>query len=405
MLLCLEGPYSSTCGYCGAQPGTRSPSASSHSYGAYPMDELDCFVYMDMLDQGWRRSGKFLYKPDMKRTCCPQYTIRSDALAFSPSRSQRQVTNRWTRYVLEGDKQDSYMGVENAKQKHGRTKPNSLPFDLVTAIHSSEAQFISDGSESAHHFQVTLEPSIFTYEKFDLYKSYQREIHKELDEKFPISFARFLVETPLMKQAIPYSRPPPSHLPKEYGSYHQCYRLDGELIAMAVLDILPGCVSSVYFMYDKRWERFSLGKVSALREAALAREIHDAGAATMNSLYMGFYVYSCAKMRYKGDYKPSYLLDPEEYTWYSMEACIPILERHRYACFAHPENSLEEDPGPEEVKDIPLETLALVRVLEASRLIPLTDSPSWHDPETKQVIKAGVNALGAKVACEFTLLL
>lgn len=31
---------------------------------------------------------------------------------------------------------------------------------------------------------------------------------------------------------------------------------------MAVLDILPHCVSSVYFMYDKRWERFSLGKVS-----------------------------------------------------------------------------------------------------------------------------------------------
>jgi len=30
---------------------------------------------------------------------------------------------------------------------------------------------------------------------------------------------------------------------------------------MAVLDILPNCVSSVYFMYDKDWERFSLGKV------------------------------------------------------------------------------------------------------------------------------------------------
>jgi arginine-tRNA-protein transferase len=30
---------------------------------------------------------------------------------------------------------------------------------------------------------------------------------------------------------------------------------------MAVIDILPKCVSSVYFMYDKVWERFSLGKV------------------------------------------------------------------------------------------------------------------------------------------------
>jgi arginyl-tRNA--protein-N-Asp/Glu arginylyltransferase len=31
---------------------------------------------------------------------------------------------------------------------------------------------------------------------------------------------------------------------------------------MAVLDILPNCVSSVYFMYDKAWEKHSLGKVS-----------------------------------------------------------------------------------------------------------------------------------------------
>lgn len=30
---------------------------------------------------------------------------------------------------------------------------------------------------------------------------------------------------------------------------------------MAVLDILPSCVSSVYFIYDDKYEKFSLGKV------------------------------------------------------------------------------------------------------------------------------------------------
>lgn len=30
---------------------------------------------------------------------------------------------------------------------------------------------------------------------------------------------------------------------------------------MGVIDILPACVSSVYFMYDATWARFSLGKV------------------------------------------------------------------------------------------------------------------------------------------------
>ena len=60
---------------------------------------------------------------------------------------------------------------------------------------------------------------------------------------------------------IEYTSEPPKHLPRNYGSYHQLYRLDGELVAMAVLDILPSCVSSVYFVYDDKYERFSLGKV------------------------------------------------------------------------------------------------------------------------------------------------
>ena len=55
----------------------------------------------------------------------------------------------------------------------------------------------------------------------------------------------------------------PSHLPLNYGSYHQLYRLDGVLVAMGVIDILPNCVSSVYFMYEKKWEKFSFGKVKS----------------------------------------------------------------------------------------------------------------------------------------------
>jgi arginine-tRNA-protein transferase len=70
----------------------------------------------------------------------------------------------------------------------------------------------------------------------------------------------------IISQVVPisYAKPPPSHLPTHYGSYHQLYRLDGQLIAIGVLDILPACVSSVYFIYDKSWEEFSFGKVAEL---------------------------------------------------------------------------------------------------------------------------------------------
>jgi arginyl-tRNA---protein transferase len=39
---------------------------------------------------------------------------------------------------------------------------------------------------------------------------------------------------------------------------------------MAVVDILPNCVSSVYFIYDKKWEKHSMGKVSIVSSSNVA---------------------------------------------------------------------------------------------------------------------------------------
>ena len=35
-----------------------------------------------------------------------------------------------------------------------------------------------------------------------------------------------------------------------YGAYHRQYLLNGKIIAVGVIDILPSCVSSVYLYYD-----------------------------------------------------------------------------------------------------------------------------------------------------------
>jgi arginyl-tRNA---protein transferase len=35
---------------------------------------------------------------------------------------------------------------------------------------------------------------------------------------------------------------------QKLGSYHQCYRIDGKLVAVGVLDLLPQTVSSVYLL-------------------------------------------------------------------------------------------------------------------------------------------------------------
>lgn len=78
---------------------------------------------------------------------------------------------------------------------------------------------------------------------------------------------------------------------------------------MAVLDLLPHAVSGVYFLYHQDFEKWSLGKLSALRETALALE------GGYEYYYMGYYIHSCLKMRYKGTYKPQHVLDFESFEW------------------------------------------------------------------------------------------
>ncbi|KAL0070867.1 Arginyl-tRNA--protein transferase 1 [Marasmius tenuissimus] len=224
------------------------------------------------------RTGTWCYKPDLKASCCPQYPIRLDVTKFKPSRSQRQLVNRWNRFIEHG-KED---GKKNAKSK-GKHTTN---FDLIEHLHASEH---SPGEKDgwAHRFEIILEPSSFTNEKYELFEKYQTNIHH--DSSTRSGFKRFLVESPLRPEPIPYSSHHESggRLPTNYGSYHQLYRLDGKLIAMAVLDILPSCVSSVYFMYDDEWDAFSLGKLSALREISLASELHRAGAPGLSFVYLG----------------------------------------------------------------------------------------------------------------------
>lgn len=104
-----------------------------------------------------------------------------------------------------------------------------------------------------------------------------------------------------------------------YGSFHQQYYLDDKLIAVGVIDILPECISSVYFYYDPDYSFLSLGTYASLREIALARELSK-HCPQLHNYYLGFYIPTCPKMRYKANVRPSYLLCPEVYTWHLLDA-------------------------------------------------------------------------------------
>lgn len=198
-------------------------------------------------------------------------------------------------------------------------------FDLVREVHRSELQNVKQPPEPAHRFDVTLEPAVFTPEKYDLFKNYQQTVHKEpLNQISQSGFRRFLCDSPLQ----PSSRTVDG---KEQllGSFHQCYRLDGRLIAMGVLDLLPHCVSGVYMLYHSDFAEWQFGKLSALREAALALE------GGYEYYYMGYYIHTCTKMKYKGDYKPQHVLDPESYEWHPLDGELrSLLDKKKYVSLA-----------------------------------------------------------------------
>lgn len=124
--------------------------------------------------------------------------------------------------------------------------------------------------------------------------------------------------------------------------------MDGRLVAVGVVDVLPKCLSSKYFFYDPKFKWASLGKLSALREiewvkraaAATASSTTPHTTASQNQsqqmqlkyLYLGYYIHDCPKMRYKAEYVPSELKCPVTGLWTTLTSDVGA--RIKHATFA-----------------------------------------------------------------------
>ncbi|KAI8009042.1 Arginyl-tRNA--protein transferase 1 [Camellia lanceoleosa] len=523
------GRRRSSCGYC------RSGSHSSISHGLWA-HSLTVDHYQGLLDRGWRRSGCFLYKPEMERTCCPSYTIRLKASDLIPSKEQLRVSKRMERFLdgtLDVKKRDEFTDEPNTSKGSCSCAPNEitssaakeslagknkeknkaenfmhhlsnqidnavhafvgsgefpcdiqLPKATIKKVAPAKRKLLVEGSEdllfsSSISFQIAaalkrvekddylklsresteknghsleLSPTIiaekltsslnqlaensglsiracnghinfysskkqdwldemverdpvskesptgsgskercskiskcpqgkrwrleirlnrssFDPEEFSLYRRYQIKVHNDTpDHVTESSYRMFLVDTPLVFVPPTGDSTVP---PCGFGSFHQQYVIDGRLVAVGVIDILPKCLSSKYLFWDPDFAFLSLGKYSALQEIDWVKE-NQVHCPSLEYYYLGYYIHSCSKMRYKASYRPAELLCPLRYQWVLFDIARPLLDRKPYVILSDfatlpngelpapkvLENSIElqlDDPSQEEANDIPID--------------------------------------------------
>ena len=159
--------------------------------------------------------------------------------------------------------------------------------------------------------KIELEP---TEERYLLYQKYQLAVHKETTTVQ--SYNNFIGISPIINKYI--NLPPdlntktrhPELYPKHYGMHNLIHRIDGKIIAVTVIDILPNYFESLYCYYDPDFSFLDLGVVTAIREIEYAKSVQELINKNLTYYTMGEMSLSVKKLQYKSNYSPMEIMDP-----------------------------------------------------------------------------------------------
>ncbi|MGI9331819.1 MAG: arginyltransferase [Gammaproteobacteria bacterium] len=139
--------------------------------------------------------------------------------------------------------------------------------------------------------EVRVRDDGFEAEHFELYRSYIDSRHGDgtMADPTPVDFRTFLT--------APWSE-----------TIFIEFRSRGELIAVAVSDVLPDAWSAVYAFFTPDQTRRSLGVYCVLWQINALRR------ARRKWLYLGYWIEQCRKMSYKSEYRPQQHFGPHGWT-------------------------------------------------------------------------------------------
>lgn len=184
-------------------------------------------LYRRLLDEGYRRSGPYLYRPACP-ACQACQSLRIPVDSFRPRRRHRR------------------------------------------------------NQRANAHLERTLVPGGFRDEHYRLYERYVVSRHPGggMDEPTPEDYSHFLFADWCESLCMELRDP-------------AC-----GLVAVAVMDNLPGALSAVYNFYEPSLADRGLGTHAILRQIELAREFG------YSWLYLGYWIDGCRRMDYKAEFRP-----------------------------------------------------------------------------------------------------
>jgi len=159
--------------------------------------------------------------------------------------------------------------------------------------------------------KISLSP---TEERFLLYNKYQRAVHNENStiQTYNLNWGLSILEKnkkiPLPENLSEKTKHPELY-PQYYGTYNLIHKIDGKIIAVTVWDILPHYLESVYCYYDPDYSFLDLGIITTIREIEYMKSFQNLIDKNFMYYTMGEMSQSCQKLRYKGNYQPTEIMD------------------------------------------------------------------------------------------------
>lgn len=193
-----------------------------------PDIHADKLLYSALINQGFRRSGEHIYRPQCDN-CQSCISVRIPVDQFEANKQQRRTLKK------------------------------------------------------AQCFSARVEPARFNQQHFQLFDKYISERHKDGDmyPTSPQQYKEFLLNDWIECNFLNFTDPKTR-----------------KLVATAVYDQVDDGLSAVYTYFDPDYSRYSPGRLGILKLIELARQQN------LRYVYLGYWIKSCVKMAYKGDYRP-----------------------------------------------------------------------------------------------------